>query len=67
MSRFFDMIKIWKHLLRYPDVAKEYAKLKQGLAKQYPDDRRAYSKGKDTFIKSIIDKAEKELGDRIGN
>jgi GrpB-like predicted nucleotidyltransferase (UPF0157 family) len=32
----------------------EYAQLKRLLAAQYPDDRKAYTQGKSTFIKAVI-------------
>lgn len=57
----------WKnHLLiknyyfRHPDAAEQYAHLKQKLAKQFPENRKAYSKGKHDFIQSIILKAKQE-------
>lgn len=53
-------ILIRDYFLKYPEVAKEYAELKKKLAKKYPNDRKAYSHGKDKFIKSIIKKAKSE-------
>jgi len=48
------------HLRENLDVAKEYNKLKQDLAKKYRYDREAYNKGKARFIKKVEDKAKKE-------
>ena len=50
-------ILIRGYFLKYPEVAEEYADLKCALAEKYPNDRRAYSSGKDAFIKSVIRKA----------
>lgn len=51
-------ILIREYFLKHPDVAQEYAKLKILLAEKYPEDRKAYSHGKDIFIKSVIQKAK---------
>jgi GrpB-like predicted nucleotidyltransferase (UPF0157 family) len=48
---------IKNYFLEHPEVAREYADLKIKLAKEYPNDRKSYTSGKDTFIKSIIRKA----------
>jgi len=53
-------ILIKDYFLKYPKVAKNYAELKVKLAKKYPEDRKAYSHGKNAFIKSVIKKAKKE-------
>lgn len=42
------------------EEAREYEKLKENLARLYPDDRRNYTKHKDKYITSVIEKA-KEL------
>jgi GrpB-like predicted nucleotidyltransferase (UPF0157 family) len=41
------------YLRVHPDVAAEYAVLKQRLAAQYPNDRTAYTEGKGEFIARI--------------
>lgn len=51
---------IKNYYLRHPEVAEQYALLKQKLAEQFPENRKAYSKGKHDFIKSIILKAKQE-------
>jgi GrpB-like predicted nucleotidyltransferase (UPF0157 family) len=39
-----------------PKILKQYAELKLNLAKQYPSERLKYTKSKDKFIKSILNK-----------
>lgn len=41
------------YLIAFPDAAQEYSQLKERLARQYPDDREAYTNGKETFIRNI--------------
>lgn len=53
-------ILIREYFLKHPEVAQEYAALKMSLAEKYPEDRKAYSHGKDAFIKSVIQKANTE-------
>lgn len=40
-------------LLKHPAKAKAYTRLKQRLAKQYPNDRERYTTGKKSFIDTI--------------
>lgn len=42
------------YLENHPDAAKEYAALKQALADRFPNDRRAYTDGKEQFVRSIV-------------
>ncbi|MGA9286946.1 MAG: GrpB family protein [Anaerobacillus sp.] len=49
------------YLRVYPEVAEEYASLKRELASKHQFDRPIYTKKKEPFIKSIIEKAEKEI------
>ncbi len=52
---------LFRDFLRsYPDAAKEYNDLKQGLAQLFRNDRKAYTNGKSKFIKKIEKKARKE-------
>ena len=51
---------IKNYYLKHPEVAENYAKLKQILAEKYPNDRVSYGKGKADFIKSVIESAKKE-------
>lgn len=53
-------ILIKEYYFKHPKEAKKYGKLKEELSKRYPSDRKAYSHGKDQFIKSIIEKAKEE-------
>jgi GrpB-like predicted nucleotidyltransferase (UPF0157 family) len=41
----------------HPLEAQRYSELKQGLARQYPNDIEGYMDGKDEFIKAIDQKA----------
>lgn len=50
-----------EYYLQHPEVALQYAKLKQRLAKQFPEDRKSYTSSKDAFIKSVLNKAQAEL------
>ena len=53
-------ILIREYYLRHPDVAEEYARLKQDLAQKYPEDRGSYTNGKEEFIASVIQRAKRE-------
>ena len=46
-------------LLNNQDAALEYERLKIHLATQFPNDREAYTNGKETFIKKIVARAMK--------
>lgn len=48
------------YFLNKPQAAAEYEKLKLALAKQFPDDRKAYSHGKDAYIKDLLEKAKSD-------
>src|SRR5437660_9221324 len=50
------------YLIKNPETAREYASLKQELAKQFATKREAYQAGKDGFIKAVLHKARE--GDR---
>ncbi|MDP2919042.1 MAG: GrpB family protein [Dehalococcoidia bacterium] len=41
-------------LRRDPVIRKKYAKLKKRLARNFPDDRKSYTEGKDTFIRGVL-------------
>lgn len=53
-------ILIKDYFLKYPKEAKKYGKLKIMLAKKYPNNRKAYTHGKESFIKSVIKKAKQK-------
>jgi GrpB-like predicted nucleotidyltransferase (UPF0157 family) len=48
------------YLERYPETAIEYSTLKRGLADRFPNDRGAYTAGKEEFVRSILDRATNE-------
>lgn len=48
------------YLERHPDAAKQYAALKRVLAAKFPDDRPAYTTGKEEFVRSILKLAANE-------
>ncbi len=48
------------YLERHPDAAKQYAALKRALAAKFPDDRPAYTTGKEEFVRSILNLAANE-------
>jgi GrpB-like predicted nucleotidyltransferase (UPF0157 family) len=47
------------YLIKYPETAREYGRVKQQLAKQFANDREAYQAGKDNFIKAALHKARR--------
>lgn len=49
-----------KYLLEHPEIVAEYEKLKEELARLYPEDRKKYTSGKNDFIQKILNKARKE-------
>lgn len=54
----WDGLLFRDYLIENPDVAKQYAALKQELARRYPRDREAYTAGKGNFIRWIISLAK---------
>ncbi|MEX2033393.1 MAG: GrpB family protein [Candidatus Colwellbacteria bacterium] len=46
------------YLRKHPIVAKQYANLKRGLAKDFADDRGSYTATKEKFIRDLLKKAE---------
>lgn len=52
-KEFNQLIKFRDYLNAHPDTATQYARLKKELASRYPDDRSAYTKGKEKFILKI--------------
>ena len=47
------------HLKQNPEIARKYEHLKLDLAQRFPNDREAYTNGKEVFIKKIIASAMK--------
>lgn len=50
---FFQLIWFRDYLNPHPDTAKQYSALKEKLAHLYPENRVAYTKGKEDFIQKI--------------
>ena len=48
------------YLERHPDSATKYATLKRALARKFPNNRRAYTMGKEEFVRSILTLAANE-------
>jgi GrpB-like predicted nucleotidyltransferase (UPF0157 family) len=42
------------YLEKHPDAAKQYSTLKQDLAYRFPNDRKAYTTGKEEFVRSTL-------------
>ncbi|NWJ52874.1 MAG: GrpB family protein [Bacteroidetes bacterium] len=53
----WDELYFRDYLIQNPDIAQEYASLKLQLAKEYKNDREAYTGHKTEFIRRITDKA----------
>jgi GrpB-like predicted nucleotidyltransferase (UPF0157 family) len=49
------------YLIRHPETAREYGRLKLRLAAEYAHDRIAYTAGKSEFIASVMQLAKKEM------
>jgi GrpB-like predicted nucleotidyltransferase (UPF0157 family) len=62
MDSFFwrSHLAFCDYLKEHPDVAKEYAALKRTLAEQFPNDREAYTDGKEGFVRSVVERARSE-------
>lgn len=54
--KYKDTFAFRDYLRLNHDVLKEYQNLKQKLAIEYKNDRKAYTKAKDEFIKSVLSK-----------
>lgn len=58
-SYFFKThVAFREYLLSHPNDKDKYQKLKMDLQDKYADDRRSYTKAKDQFINSILEKCE---------
>ena len=53
-NSFIDLIRFRDILNNNPDVLNEYKNLKTKLSKEYPNDRKMYTKSKNDFIQSIL-------------
>jgi len=52
-NEFFQLIEFRDYLNTHADAAQKYAELKEMLASRYPENRVAYTKGKEDFIQNI--------------
>lgn len=53
-----DYLNMRDYLNEHKDKAEEYSELKEQLAKQYPEDRIAYTNGKSELVENILQCAE---------
>ena len=62
MDSFFwrSHLAFCDYLQRRPDVAREYSALKRRLAAKFPNDRGAYTAGKEEFVHCILGQAMKQ-------
>jgi GrpB-like predicted nucleotidyltransferase (UPF0157 family) len=70
MNSFFwiSHLAFRDYLERHPGIAKEYCALKRRLADKFPNDRGAYTAGKEEFVRCILDrlmgKTRRKLSDK---
>jgi GrpB-like predicted nucleotidyltransferase (UPF0157 family) len=57
-----NRIAFRNYLIRHPEIARQYADLKQQLALQFPDDLRAYQDGKLPFVEWVGELADQTVG-----
>lgn len=57
-STLWDRLYFRDYLLKFPELAQDYADLKKTLAGKFPGDRVAYTKGKTDFVLKITRKAK---------
>jgi GrpB-like predicted nucleotidyltransferase (UPF0157 family) len=62
MNSFFwtSHLLFRNYLERHPHAAKQYSVLKRALAEKFPNDRNAYTTGKEKFVRSILNRAMNE-------
>lgn len=60
-NEWIEKLLFRDYLRLNPQVAEEYASLKKELASRYKFDRPTYTKKKEPFIKTIIEKARQEI------
>jgi GrpB-like predicted nucleotidyltransferase (UPF0157 family) len=56
---YMDRLFFRDYLIEHPDIAEEYKELKLNLAKNYPNNRAAYTNGKTEFIVEVTQIAKK--------
>ncbi len=49
-----DQLFFRDYLIQHPDLAREYAELKNELARRFPTDREAYLEGKAPFVDRVL-------------
>ena len=57
----WDRLIFRDYLISHPDMAGEYQRLKIRLAREFPRDRVAYTKGKSEFIEQVMEKAQQAV------
>jgi GrpB-like predicted nucleotidyltransferase (UPF0157 family) len=55
----WDRLLFRDYLIEHPAVAQEYQRLKMQLARDYPNDRVAYTKGKTEFVVKVTGEAKR--------
>ena len=58
----WDGLLFRDYLILHPAIAKEYEQLKLRLAREFPNDREAYTRGKTEFILRITEQAKQFFG-----
>ena len=61
-SKLWERLYFRDYLREFPGEAKRYAALKQVLSDKYPNDRVAYTKGKDEYVIAITERAKRRYG-----
>ena len=60
-----NQIRFRDYLIGHPQLAQEYAHLKQELAQRFPQDREAYTEGKTPFVGRILQLAISEAAAQV--
>jgi GrpB-like predicted nucleotidyltransferase (UPF0157 family) len=56
-SIYWDRLLFRDYLRSHTDEARQYEQLKDGLAAKFEDDRDAYTRGKEDFVRRIMERA----------
>ena len=69
MNSFFwrSHLAFREYLELNPEIANEYSALKRNLADMFPNDRGAYTAGKEEFVRSILDRAMHKTGPKLSD
>jgi len=57
-------LRVRDYLRKHPEEAREYAEVKQRLAREYRDNRTKYQLAKKEFVDALMEKARQEFGNR---